>query len=374
MRMLLAEGRISRENLRRATLLQGRFGATLSFHLVQMGAISEQDLLVFFLYHFPVELYPEEKLTYVPASVISALSADLAGDLRVLPLARTGSRLLLGITDPSRTHVVEEVAFHANSYISPRLISESNMSWALGRYYGVRTSSGVRAVEEPQKRGDETRPLDLSHWHRRASTNRDIGEEYASAMTLQRPSSHSSLPAPVSSFAGLASDAARVSYLPVEMREPFAMDDLGRALGKARSRDEVVHASLELLANIGARTAFFTLMRSEIRGFAIRGPGTAGSSIKAFWIPSSARSTLADALIEQTIHLGPLGRTPADSVLAAALGGRPSRVLVLPVAIHGRVVGALYADHLGQEMPDMTSLARLAEATGNALRRILSGK
>jgi hypothetical protein len=374
-RALLGEGRISREDLRRATLLQGRYGATLSYHLVQIGSISEQDLLVFFLYHFPVEHWSAERLTHVAPTTIGMLSADIAGDLRVLPILRSDSKLVLGITDPSRTHALEEVAFHTNCFIKPALVSESDMTWALGHYYGVRTSS--EEATPRAARADQTRPLDLSRIHRAAARRpepRPEPPQQTQALPLVRPSTRSSLPAPVSSYARLASDAGQVSYMPVELTELYSLDDLAQALGKARTRDDVVRVSLELLSRVGERTAFFTVLRSEIRGFAIRGTGASASSIRAFWIPSSARSTLADALAEQAVHLGPLGRAPADGVLAAALGGRPERVLVVPVAIRGRAVGALYADHLKVEMPDLTSLSRLGDEVGLALGKLLSGK
>jgi hypothetical protein len=355
-------------------LLQGRFGATLSFHLVQIGAISEQNLLVFFLYHFPVEYYASDKLDSIPPSVVSSLSADVAGHLRVLPIERTDTKLLLGMTDPSRTHVLEEVAFHTNCFVKPALVSEADMSRALEHYYGVRTASGSTGEESATVRPDDARIVDLNRLDRPSWPEVDHEVLGKSSIPLPSLSSRPSMPAPVGSYARLASEASRASYLPVEIKGSFVQDEPREELRKARHRDDVVRSALELLSVVGERTAFFVLLRSEIRGFAIRGLGTATSSIKSFWIPSSARSTLADALTEQAVHLGPLGRTPADGVLAAALGGRPERVLVVPVAIRSRAVGLLYADHLKQDMPELRSLAHFGDEVGNALGRFLPAK
>jgi hypothetical protein len=60
-------------------------------------------------------------------------------------------------------------------------------------------------------------------------------------------------------------------------------------------------------------------------------------------------------------------------VLAAALGGRPERALILPVTIKDRVVALLYADELAVELPPGQRLVRLAEAVADGFARLLKG-
>ena len=75
---------------------------------------------------------------------------------------------------------------------------------------------------------------------------------------------------------------------------------------------------------------------------------------------------------ERQIHYGPLGSRPADSVLAAALGGKPERAMIVPVTIRGRVVGLLFADRLDISSPPWNRLERLAQAVGENLARLIT--
>jgi hypothetical protein len=83
---------------------------------------------------------------------------------------------------------------------------------------------------------------------------------------------------------------------------------------------------------------------------------------------------MRQVVTERRIHLGPLGRTAADAILAAALGGRPRRILAIPVQISGRVVGILYSDQFKVDMPPWNRIERLAEVVGDNLKRLLLNK
>ena len=147
------------------------------------------------------------------------------------------------------------------------------------------------------------------------------------------------------------------------------------AIERAKDRDEIVSLALEALTRFAKRAIFFTVRRSEIRGFSIVGDLTNIDAARSFWVPVSTPSTLSKAVKDKQIHLGPLARNPADSVLAASLGGRPDRTVVIPLAIHGKTVGILYADRIDEEVPPKHRLARLAEiTTENLSKLLLAGK
>jgi hypothetical protein len=76
---------------------------------------------------------------------------------------------------------------------------------------------------------------------------------------------------------------------------------------------------------------------------------------------------------ERQIHFGALGFDPADSVLAAALGGRPERAMIVPVVIRERVVGLLYADRLEIDSPPWSRLQRLGDVVAENLGRLIRG-
>jgi hypothetical protein len=143
------------------------------------------------------------------------------------------------------------------------------------------------------------------------------------------------------------------------------------AIKTATHRDQIIQYALDYLLLFAERAAFLTVKKDEIRGFDIKGDETNRNAIKSYWIPASADSTFGRTVTEQQIHLGPLGRSTTDAVFSAALGGRPMRVLVIPVVLQHRVVGLLYADNLKIDMPPWNLLERIADVVSAALLNIL---
>ena len=146
------------------------------------------------------------------------------------------------------------------------------------------------------------------------------------------------------------------------------------AIGRAKDRDDIISLALEALTRFAKRAAFFTVRRTEIRGFSIVGDFTNIEAARSFWVPVSTPSTLSKAVKDKQIHIGPLARNPADSVLAASLGGRPDRTVIIPLAIHDKTIGLLYADRIEGEIPPKYRLERLAEITAENLSLLLHRK
>src|SRR5690554_5751954 len=57
-------------------------------------------------------------------SAIKLVSEELLGKHAILPLFKRGGRLFVGITDPTNTHALDEVKFHANLAVEPILVDE----------------------------------------------------------------------------------------------------------------------------------------------------------------------------------------------------------------------------------------------------------
>ena len=98
------------------------------------------------------------------------------------------------------------------------------------------------------------------------------------------------------------------------------------------------------------------------------------TAIRSYWVPLQSSCTLSRVVQTASIHLGPLGRSPADAILSASLGGRPERVLAIPVIISDRVVGILYADRLKSNIPPWNSLKRLGDVVAVNFARVLVKK
>lgn len=198
------------------------------------------------------------------------------------------------------------------------------------------------------------------------------------ALSVRTPVSEMASPIPLSETPppnALSSIPPFASSPPPEETTPTQnISELLGAMKASDSRDDIIDQALEYLLIFAQRAAFLVLRRDEIRGFAIKGVGTNRTAIKSYWVPISTDSTFREVSLSGQIHLGPLGRSTSDSIFTAALGGRPHRVLVIPVDIHNRVVGLLYADKLRVEMPPWNLLERLAEVVSASLARLIVTK
>jgi hypothetical protein len=481
--MLLEKGCIRRDQYDRALVQSARYGETPGYHLVKSGAIEDEELVDFFLRHFSLRYWPRHRLKSIPEEALYLVSPTLAKNLRILPISMNSQNLTLGLTDPSLTHVAEEVVFHTKRFVNPVLISETDMSWALAHYYGIfshapgdpaaasaakpsatlqretfnllesseqdaRTPRSV-AENKPSivqvtddgwgvddwndEQDDAPIPLTRVAQKRQTTPLRERAYNTGSRNTLPPPSMKASLPAngrpaqralrsavnappetaapaqPESSegesptderedIAAKATEASAASsalvaagaeeadeeevldsILPFDSAPPPPGDttpkkNISEILGEIKAsdnRDDIVDLALDFLLLFARRVAFLVIRKGEIRGFTIKGEGTNAAAIKSYWVPFSAKSTFRQVAIDGQIHLGPLGRSSSDGVFTAAMGGRPPRVLVVPVDINNRTVGLLYADKLRIEMPPWNLLERLADVVSTNLTRLI---
>lgn len=466
-KMLLRGGWITKEQLDQAMVLSARQGETPGYHLVEMGAIADEDLVDFFVRHFSLRYWQRFRIKDIAAETVGIMTPALAKHLRVLPIVLSGQNLTLGLTDPSLTHVAEEAAFHTKRFINPVLISELDMTWALARYYNVTPGkSSVVGSKPPAVLERETHDLIPANLMEEASKIRavinvtdggwDIDEwglmdlepdednaiplnmpksQIASiARTITRPPprperpsifsipapSRTTLPPPglkVSaapsvrhSIASMMLGESRTSFpfqavssagetekirkstedflipksIPHQPEAPTpaapetreaeskkTISDIMDVIHRSADKDEIVRSALDFLLLFARRAAFMLVKKDEIRGYDIKGEDTNLAAFKSYWIPYNTESTFRKAAENRQIHLGPYGRTVSDAVFSAALGGRPHRVLVIPVVLQDRVAGLLYADNLRIDMPPWNLLERIAEVTGTSLYRLL---
>ncbi len=460
--MLLGEGLISRDQFDRATLHQSSHGGTIGHYLVTEGILPDEELARFIARRFPVAHWPKNRLANIHPAAIAMIAPKLARSLRILPLDFQGDKLVLGMTDPSNNHVIQEVAHHTGRAVIPALVSELDISWAFDIYYAQlstppepaqpdeqplplfqritrdfskpgkapvgdqnveaapRSTSGgisghsiedaVRAIplvkripSRPKLESTPQRAHSVTREKRRTSGK--VGAPVEAKLPRSTPaydswSKPAAPPAPKPAhsvkrtdpplqkdmwprgkisddnspglYGATASETPKAPSTPAQRKRTEG--EIIAAIGRAKNRDEIISLALEALTRFAKRAVFFTVRRSEIRGFSIVGDFTSIEAARSFWVPVSTPSTLSKAVKDKQIHLGPLARNPADSVLAASLGGRPDRTVVIPLAIHDKTIGILYADRIDEEVPPRHRLVRLAEITSENLSRLLHRK
>ena len=67
-------------------------------------------------------------------SAIKLVSEELLQKHQVLPLFKRGNRLFVGVSDPTKTHALDEIKFHTNLVVEPILVDDDSLRRALEQW------------------------------------------------------------------------------------------------------------------------------------------------------------------------------------------------------------------------------------------------
>jgi hypothetical protein len=152
-------------------------------------------------------------------------------------------------------------------------------------------------------------------------------------------------------------------------------------LRAATDRDSSARIAVRGLLAVAERAAFFVVKRGVVQGWegaTLEGIGAAGLSREALrnlWIPVTSPSVFRRVSEAGALFTGALSDSTADSILAAALGGRPAQVLLAPITVRTHLVGFLYADGFAEPRAASQRAEALVAAMAEALERwLVSGR
>ena len=113
--------------------------------------------------------------------------------------------------------------------------------------------------------------------------------------------------------------------------------------------------------------------KSAISGWTGRGPGLTPEIVAAIRVPAAEKTVVPEVAHSGVPHFGPLGSDRLSLALRGMLDRDAPACAVFPIRVLDSVAGILYADRLGEPMPeeDYAILAEAAETTAKALSRFL---
>ena len=132
--ILVREGLITQEQLRKALLEQKNSGMRLGYTLVKLGFIEETEVskMLARQYRMPaVDLSRFE----VDAKILKLIPPDVATKHTVLPLKREGRTLTVAIADPNNVAAIEDIKFITRCDVFPVIAGEYTLRNAIERYY-----------------------------------------------------------------------------------------------------------------------------------------------------------------------------------------------------------------------------------------------
>jgi len=400
--LLFKEKRVPIEKLRRAFELQQLVGSRLGSQLLEMGAITEDELLSTLGRQRQTRTVGAAELRNIPPEVVRLVPRKLAERYRIVPFRLEGRTLHLASIDPIDILVEDELAVLTSCLTRTHLALEVRIAQALEHYYRVSApahlkglarrldngsgksgaaksgaakaeASSERAPSPPPPKAPSPRSSPVAPEPPKAvapppkpkkKTEKffiELDEEDAALLSGEKSIESLQL-AETPAFAAaerrpaargeetslfedepdeVAGEPASVSKDPEEQLEIAA-----RRLQEIDIRDEIADALLEFCTPFFERRLLFFKRRDEILGWRGEGEGIDEARVRELRFTTTEPSVFLSLLGGSELWLGPLPGLPANQRLIEAMGGSPPKgCTVLPVVLRSKTVCFLYGDN-----------------------------
>ena len=132
--ILVREGLITLEQLRKALLEQKNSGMRLGYTLVKLGFIEETEVSKMLARQYRMPAVDLSRFEVDP-KILKLLPPDIATKHTVLPLKREGRTLTVAIADPNNVTAIEDIKFITRCDVFPVIAGEYTLRNAIERYY-----------------------------------------------------------------------------------------------------------------------------------------------------------------------------------------------------------------------------------------------
>jgi len=134
--ILIKEDIISLDQLKTAIEEQRRTGQRLGEALLNLGYINEYQLVEFLSKQYGVPALNLDKFE-ISAEVINAVPRETALKHNIIPINKSGSTIVLAMSDPSNIFAVDDLKFATGNNIEVVVASERAIKDAIHQYYGT---------------------------------------------------------------------------------------------------------------------------------------------------------------------------------------------------------------------------------------------
>lgn len=151
--LLVREKLINLQQLRQAQDEQKKTGQNLGYALAKLGYIND-DAITNFLsnqYRLPAVNLDEYE---IDSDVIKLVNKDVCIKHGIVPVSRSGSALIVAMSDPTNLHAIDDIKFLTSYNVEPVVASETAIQAAIDRYYNAGPSY-EEVLEDFQLEDDE---------------------------------------------------------------------------------------------------------------------------------------------------------------------------------------------------------------------------
>lgn len=134
--LLVREKLISLQQLRQAQDEQKKTGHNLGYALARLGYINDEEITSFLSnqYRLPAINLDEYE---IDAEVLKIVSKEVCFKHGIVPVSRSGSSLIVAMSDPTNLHAIDDIKFLSGYNVEPVVASETAIAAAIERYYNA---------------------------------------------------------------------------------------------------------------------------------------------------------------------------------------------------------------------------------------------
>jgi len=140
--LLLKAEIITEEQLKQAQSEQKLKGTNLSSVLIDMGFLSEDDLLDFLHKRYGLPSINLAEMELDP-KLVGLIGEEFMQKNQVVPVRRSGSTLYLAMVDPFNVSVIDDIKFRIGYQIQAMVSSETDIKAAIGKYINPTASLDI---------------------------------------------------------------------------------------------------------------------------------------------------------------------------------------------------------------------------------------
>jgi len=366
--LLLKEKVITPAQLEEALNYQVIFGGKLGTNLIEMG-VPEETVTAALSRKFGIRAADPDQVMNAPGEVIETVPIDIAKKFRVIPIELKGRRLTLAMTNPTDLKAIDEISFRTGLIVQPVVITDVRLAHALEKHYDV---GRERRYIHVAKRIELEKETPAPPPSRPAQPFEEEAEEEFFELPPDPPAPAPTPAAePARQGAGEVIEAAEIIDLEgdvIEEEAPAAPpvqtlteQTFSARLVEARDRDDILDAFIGHLSRTFPRCAIFLVRGEMAMGWRCASDRELVTGFDQLQIPLDEPSVLRTVIESRSYYLGPLPRSPFNSMMIQSLGGSvPETALLVPLSIAGRIVGILYVDgkglKLGEHLFDLQKL------------------
>lgn len=152
--LLVEASVISEEQLKEALKEQKQSGFRLGDQLIAMNLVTEQQIIEVLEYQLGiphVDLYNQK----IDKKLVNVISEDIARRYQVLPLKKTGNRLMVAMYDPLNYFALDDLRLSTGFEIDPVIAKKVELDLAINRYYGMQKSIEQMLLDMPTNEDDQ---------------------------------------------------------------------------------------------------------------------------------------------------------------------------------------------------------------------------